>query len=796
MASSKFVSHSIRALLLIVIPLLALGCGSKEEKVSKFIEKGDKLLAAGDTVKAILEYKNAIQIDPKDARARFALGKGQLAQKEIRPAYGSFKAAIELDPGFDEARLEAASLMATNALFQEALEELAKMTAPQSLQPRADIVKARALVGLKKYVDAILILREIKEGDANAEVQALLSISYHAMGDENGMEAAAARWREADRKSAAPYLLMAQHAAAKGDKQRARDELEAMVKAHPQNTSIAILRAKVLNDLKMEEDAEAAFAQLPKEELAVKAQSEFFLRRGDALKAKDVLESYLATAPSDVDAVIRLTSILVSQGNRDSALQWLEKTLQQQMASADQEKLLLGKASILADQGKIDDAKKLSDEVLQRNQGNLDAHFLMGNLLFSTGKPEEAEIHLNQTAVGRPDNARAQLALAQSQFANKKEALALETLKNGVKANPLDAELRIALVRAHMGRKETDLALKALNEGIELKANDIALLRARGELLAFVKDYDKAEADFQQIVTLQPKIAGGYLAMGALMLAQSNNDKAVEWLKKALETENGWQGALPSLLKIYFAKNEPATAIQLAEAEAAKHADAPMAHFLLGQAYLQAGRSAKAEASFVKASQIAPDWMEPYQGIVQTWKKEGKPEKALAKVEELQRANEAPAATLALAMLMEEKGRTDEATSLFQNLIDKTKESPSVMNDVAFLLAERRSNPKDLVMASELITKALAKEPQNPAFLDTAAWISYKHGNVENAWEQLQRASAQQPDIGSITYHLAIVAHAKGDKRLALEYLDKALQQKIDAVTREAALKLKKEWES
>lgn len=781
------------ALIVCLLATALVGCGTKEEKVTRFISRGDKLLESGDAVKAILEYKNAIQIDPKNARARVALGKGYLAKKELKEAFQAFRAATDLDPNLDEARIELASILTQAAMGQDALEQINKLVAPEKLQPRVDIAKARALVALKQYAEAVQVLQGVKDGSGNSEVLALLAVSYRELNDPKSMEDTALKWREVDPKAAAPYLLLAQEGAKRGDRQRTLSELEAMVKTSPDNEAIHLLRVQVLAELGMAEEAERAAEQLPGTPSLMKAKADFYLKRGNEARARQVLEELLGAQPRDVDAVARLGRLLVARGSLDEAIGWFERTAKLDLEPADREKMVLSKASILADQGKLDEAKALTDDVLRQNQGNLDAHLLMGNMLLASGKTEEAEIHLNQVAVGRPNNAGAHQALARSQFLNKKQAMALETLKNGVKANPTSVELRLDLVRAHLTAKDTEQALKTLSEGLELKGDDQALLRARGQLHRATKEYAKAESDFRMMLVSDPKGAVGYLEMGQLMLAQSRKDAALDWYQQALKTDEGWQSALTMLLNLHLSNNDAKAALALAEAEAAKRPDHALVHHLLGQAHLKAGNAAKAEAPLIKAAQLAPDWVEPYRMLVDAYARGGKKDKVIGKLEELHKANPTPAVSLVLAAQLEEKGRLAEATKLYKEIIGKSRESASVMNDIAFLLAEKRSDPKDLAFAEELAAKALAKQPDNPAFLDTVAWISYKRGKLDEAWQHLQLALSKQPEGATLNFHSAVVAHARGDKKVALERLEKALRENLDAATQEAALKLKKE---
>jgi Tfp pilus assembly protein PilF len=57
----------------LMVAILA-ACGGPEEKKLKFYNKGKELYEKGDYVKAKLEFKNAVQIDPKYVDAYYMLG--------------------------------------------------------------------------------------------------------------------------------------------------------------------------------------------------------------------------------------------------------------------------------------------------------------------------------------------------------------------------------------------------------------------------------------------------------------------------------------------------------------------------------------------------------------------------------------------------------------------------------------------------------------------------------------------------------------------------------------------------
>ena len=73
----------------LVFVLFACSGGGPEEKRAKFYNKGAALYEQGDYVKAALELKNALQVDPKFAQGYYLLGMCSFRRGEFKKAYGT-----------------------------------------------------------------------------------------------------------------------------------------------------------------------------------------------------------------------------------------------------------------------------------------------------------------------------------------------------------------------------------------------------------------------------------------------------------------------------------------------------------------------------------------------------------------------------------------------------------------------------------------------------------------------------------------------------------------------------------
>ena len=74
------------------------GCSDSETKKVAHYNKGMEYVEKEDYKPAILEFKNAIQIDPKYAAARYQLGLAYLKNKQPSDAVEELIRAADLDP--------------------------------------------------------------------------------------------------------------------------------------------------------------------------------------------------------------------------------------------------------------------------------------------------------------------------------------------------------------------------------------------------------------------------------------------------------------------------------------------------------------------------------------------------------------------------------------------------------------------------------------------------------------------------------------------------------------------------
>src|SRR5579875_1688594 len=107
MSSNRRMNRFSAVASLTILALLAQGC-TRDPNVRKvkYLNSGKKYEAQGKDKEAIIQFSNAIKIDPHYADAHLELAKAYLKTGSPMGAYAEFFRAVQYDPKNLEARLD------------------------------------------------------------------------------------------------------------------------------------------------------------------------------------------------------------------------------------------------------------------------------------------------------------------------------------------------------------------------------------------------------------------------------------------------------------------------------------------------------------------------------------------------------------------------------------------------------------------------------------------------------------------------------------------------------------------
>ncbi len=186
------------------------------------------------------------------------------------------------------------------------------------------------------------------------------------------------------------------------------------------------------------------------------------------------------------------------------------------------------------------------------------------------------------------------LLLSTGDFGAAQETLGL-LARDGVEQE----ELTLALGMAVLGLKPADLtASDAMTRDVTLRAGRAESIAARGDLR-------KARSEYAELATAAPKFHNVQFAYGRFMVADHDNDKAVDAFKREIEnTPNHLLARLGIAgLKIVM---DPAGGLPYAEQAVRLAPNLAEAHYLLGVLLLDTGSAARAVHELELAARLGP----------------------------------------------------------------------------------------------------------------------------------------------------------------------------------------------
>ncbi|MDH5255936.1 MAG: tetratricopeptide repeat protein, partial [Gammaproteobacteria bacterium] len=234
---------------LLAVVVLATGCGSPQEKAAGHLKSARQYYAAGDLVRAKLELRNTLQIDPRSARALYLMALINERDEEYPAVLGNLQMAVEADPTYVDARVKLGNYYAVGRKVAETREQAdaAMALAPNSPSVRLlnawafyvagerDKARDEARNALRldpKRRDGITLLASLYAEEGRfAEALAAVDEGIKAVSKDDGEDL---------RRVRVTLLLQA------GEPAKAEQELRLLAGNYPESTAYDVALAKLL----------------------------------------------------------------------------------------------------------------------------------------------------------------------------------------------------------------------------------------------------------------------------------------------------------------------------------------------------------------------------------------------------------------------------------------------------------------------------------------------------------------------------------------------------------------------
>ncbi len=207
----------------------------------KYAKSGDEYAAAGKTAEAIIQYRNALEKEPRAGDVRLKLADAYLKEGEVAKGVQEYIRASDVVPD-TTVQLRAGTFLLMARRFDDAKGRAEKVLAAEPKNVEAQVLLANALAGLKDLDGAVSELEEaIQLNPDRSATYANLGQLEMGRGRREAAEQAFKRAVELAPKSAAPHLALGSFYWATSRLVEAESELTGALQTEPDN--VLALRA-------------------------------------------------------------------------------------------------------------------------------------------------------------------------------------------------------------------------------------------------------------------------------------------------------------------------------------------------------------------------------------------------------------------------------------------------------------------------------------------------------------------------------------------------------------------------
>ncbi len=758
-------------------------CGSAEDSAAGYIDSGKELLAENKPEKARVEFKNAIQIDPKAAEPFYQLALLDEKAKSWKSMYGNLLKVEQLNPKHHDATIKLGQLYLLSGNMEFAMERADKVLADEADNTLAWVLKSSVELKKENYD---LAIKHVEQA-LNAQPSNVEAISLKAI------------------------LLNKQ-----AKSQQAIALLSQTINEQPDQLALKMIKLSILEEQKDYPAMELMYEKLKEkhasETWVFVSLAKLYQQQGEYLKATAVLEEFANAQPDNHEAKLLLVSLVQSK-EPEKAIKLLDSYIKLDGSDFDfrfaKIKLLLTTGDKTAAIAELQQIALLDDPADSINKANV----MLANFDMQNNDPAAANQKLDAVLVNAPEDEAALLTKARIEILNKEVDSAVTRLRIVLRNNPESEQALVLLAQAYLQSGSTELAednfrqALSLNPGntvaalsvaqglmksrdlnrtervlmnaLERTPNNDAILQTLAQVKLLKKDWLGTQSIVDTLLENDGNSAVASYLSARISQGQERYADAIEEYKKVLAARPGITRALQGLAFCSMKLGQKNELLAYLSEFNVKNPRQFSAYAIQSNIYLRDESFNKAASVLKQGLTVEPKWLSGYASLASVYAKQNDVDKAIEAYKEgLSVAPNNNALAMQLASFYEQNGEFIAAKSLYESVLDRDATIEPAINNLASLLTDQFSSAENLKKA-EAITQQF-KSATEPYYLDTYGWVHVQLGNFDKSQPVLEQVVLKAPAVAIFNYHLAALyvkqenlVDAKKYLKIAKELADK-----------------------
>ena len=475
------------------------------------------------------------------------------------------------------------------------------------------------------------------------------------------------------------------------------------------------------------------------------------LSRGEFANAEKLALTGLKRFPDDALLTLLLSGVHNAKGREAKAAGLLEDYLKRNPGAREVTEELV---RLYLQMGQGEKAAKIIAELPGSDQ-TPDGELFRAKVLFTVGRAAEAQKLLRELLEKKPDFYDAWEELGSLHLQEKNLGEAIKAFEQAARLAPDNPEIWFRIAMVQIERKLPQEAIKAMEN-----ASTAPELYVQTALQLADRNFFK-EAEQMLDLAAQNGANPDEVSLFLSMIKQDSGKNpldGLEPLESIPPSSDLYPGALQQKIRIYLQAKQ------------------------YQQAYDTAAEGRK---SFPERKEL---WgLESY-ALVKL-KKMAEAEKLIKKA--LENFPEDEELLFTLGTMQEEFGKKDDAMKTMESILKVNPRNYQALNYVGYTLADKNT---DLERALGLITTALEESPDTDYIVDSLAWVQFRLGRIEEAWNTINRCLSLGGDDPAIWEHYGDIAKAMGKREEALKGYKESIAREPDNIdeVRKKLLELQK----
>lgn len=541
-----------------------------DAKASKYYEDALVRYEKNELDGAIIQLKNALQIDKNMLPVQMLLGRALLQNGDVVAAEVAFLEAIRLGVNRAEVVIPLGQAYMAQGkhklIFEQATFNVAGL--PDKVQLHLQLLRAAASADLGDVRNALKAVEEARAIDSRNPAVWLAEVPIRIRARQfKEASVAVERALTLAPDSAEAWYQKGSAAHVSGDLQGTLVAYERAIKAQSGHVEARVARAGLLLDLGRMADAEADVTELsriaPGEPRAAYLKALLSERNGKQAEAQAALKEVTDLIdPVPIDFIRYRTQLLMLNGlahfglnEREKAKQYLE-TFQKQQGNTPASKLL---AQIYLGESNVDRAIEVLESYLKANTADGQAMTLLGSAFLSKGQNAKAAA-LMQQALKTKDNPAFRTVLGLSLIRSGQGGNGVAELEAAYKQDATQTQAGVTLVGLYLRGGRATKAVTVAESLVKQQPNNPNFFNVLGMAKGQAGDLSGAKAAFEQAAKLNDAFVAPKINLARLEIANKAYDAAATRIAAILKANEKNTEAMGEMAVLSERRGQPAEA--------------------------------------------------------------------------------------------------------------------------------------------------------------------------------------------------------------------------------------------